>query len=173
MRNVAVRGAEARAISPVKVIGSNADVVVGVLDGVVLLLWRRRIVPEGVAWSREAFTHVGGAKQRGKIIFVTTLLPDCNLGTPADVRKDIAALIKSHETQITCAAIVFESAGFGMTIVRSVITAITMASRTRFPNAVFGDVDAAMNWVASHAEDNDIPFARERILEAVGYLRTL
>jgi tRNA U38,U39,U40 pseudouridine synthase TruA len=56
--------------------------------------------------------------------------------------------LKSYDKHLAGAAITFEGRGFKMTMVRSVITAINMASRTQFPNSVFADVDSAATWLA-------------------------
>jgi hypothetical protein len=159
-------------IGPVKVIGHTADVAVGVLDEFVLLLWRRRIVPEGVRWTKEAFAKLA-LKEDRKFVFLTAVVPGCDINTPTEVRKDVAALLKTYEWQLACAAIVFENNGFGMTIVRSVMTAIHMASRSRFPNAVFGSVESALAWMAAHTESNDVRLEPARIVDAFGHLRTL
>ena len=177
MRNVAPRDLETGVGGPVKVIGHNADVAVGIVDDFVLLVWRRRIVPEGVRWARDAFAKLAGERagerQARKIVFLTTVLPDCDINTPAEVRQDVAALLKTHERQLACAAIVFEKNGFGMTIVRSVMTAIHLASRSRFPNAAFGNVESAFAWMAPHAKRHDVRLEPSRIVDACGHLRTL
>ncbi|HTB76201.1 MAG TPA: hypothetical protein VK762_23295 [Polyangiaceae bacterium] len=172
MRNLAVREVETGAIGPLKVIGHSADVAVGVVDEFVLLLWRRRIVTDGVRWAREAFAKLA-VKEDRKFVFLTAVVPGCDISTPTDVRKDIAALLKTYEWQLACAAIVFENNGFGMTIVRSVMTAIQMASRSKFPNAVFGSVESATTWMAAHTEPHDVRLDSARIISAFGHLRTL
>ncbi len=174
MRNLAVREVvETGTIGPVKVIGYNADVSVGVLDQFVLLLWRRRIVSDGVRWARDAFTKLAVKEDRKFVFLITSVVPGCDISTPTEVRKDVAALLKTHEPQLACAAIVFEKNGFGMTIVRSVMTAIHMASRSKFPNAVFGSVESAMTWMAAHTEPHDVRLDPARIADAFGHLRKL
>lgn len=174
MRNVAMRQVDPGFGGPVKVTGHDADVAVGIIGNFVLLLWRRRIVSQGVRWTREAFAKVvGNEKDERKVMFLTAVVPGCDISTPADVRKDIAALLKTYEWQLACSAIVFENNGFGMTIVRSVITAINMASRSRFPNAVFGNVDSALAWMTTHASAPELRFESSRIVEGVARLRAL
>jgi hypothetical protein len=171
--NLGVRDVEAGERAPVRVIGYNADVAVGIVDAFVLLVWRRRVVPEGARWARDAFATLAGEDKEGKIVFLTAVLPGCDITTPTDVRGDIAALLKMHERQLACAAMVFEDKGFGMTIVRSVMTAIQMASRGQFPNAVFGSVESAFTWMKAHTERHDVRLEPSRIVDAFGHLRTL
>jgi len=107
------------------------------------------------------------------VLFLTALQPGCDLSASSEVRKDVAALLKSYEWSLACAAIVFENNGFGMTIVRSVITAINMMSRSRFPNAVFGNLDGALRWMEPHAQPHGIDVDHARVVDAFGRLRAL
>ncbi len=172
MRNVAVQSPGV--VGPLALIGWDPDVAIATAGEFVLLLWRRRIVRVGVGWTKRAFSAIAaGSKPDSKVVFLTALAPGCDVSTPPEVRKDIADLLKTYETQLACAAIVFEGNGFGMTIVRSVITAINLTSRTRFPNGVFSRVDSALTWIAPHARDHDIQFEPPRIIAAIDRLRAL
>lgn len=130
-----------------RIVGKNEDCAVAVFNNCVLLYWRRSVVPEGATWARRAFLDVRRDLPGEKIVFFTVADAACSLDTPAEVRKEIAGMLKAYEAQLAAAAITFEGTGFKMTMVRSVITAIYIASRTQFPNSVFGAVDAAANWV--------------------------
>jgi len=172
MPNVALRSTVG--IGPGTPIGWDADVAVATVDEFVLLLWRRRIVRSGVEWTQRAFsTLVSGARPKRKVVFLTAVMPECDVSTPPDVRKGIADLLKTHESQLACAAIVFEGNGFSMTVVRSVITAINLTSRSRFPNGVFSKIDSALTWMAPHAREHDIQFEPPRIVAAIDKLRAL
>jgi hypothetical protein len=159
---------------PLKVIGYDRDVAVGILGDVVLLLWRKRITAAGVEWTRQAFESLLGTRApETKIAFVTALEPECDLNTPAAVRKGLALLLKSHEARLACAAIVFAGDGFGMTIVRSIITAINIIARSRFPNAVFGRLESALQWLDLKARAGGVDVDRPRIVSSYAQLRAL
>jgi hypothetical protein len=171
-QNVAVRSAEF--VQGPEVVGCNHDVAVGTIGHFVLLLWRHRIVAPGVGWTREAFARsLRDREPVGKLIFLTAVESECDVSTPTEVRKGIADLLKAYEDTIACAAIVFEGSGFGMTIVRSVITAIYIASRSRFPNGVFSDVGGAVTWMRSQAERGGISIANAPVEGAFNKLRAL
>jgi len=150
-----------------RVVGKNESCAVAVLHNCVLLYWRKNIVPEGSTWARRAFLDVRRDLPGEKIVFFTVVDAACSLDTPAEVRKEIAGILKTYEAQLGAAAITFEGSGFKMTMVRSVITAIYVASRTQFPNSVFGAVEAAATWVESMSRSNP-PSA---LISAVNALR--
>jgi hypothetical protein len=150
-----------------RIVGKNEDCAVAVLDNCVFLYWRRRIIPEGSTWARRAFLDVRRDSPSEKIVFFTVVDAACSLDTPAEVRKEIAGILKAYETQLAAAAITFEGSGFKMTMVRSVITAIYIASRTQFPNSVFGAVEAAATWTSSFSRSNPA----STLISAVNALR--
>jgi hypothetical protein len=65
-----------------------------------------------------------------------------------DVRNGMNALVKRFSPRFTGAAIVFEKTGFHATAVRSVVTAINLASRATHPNHVFSDVREGVSWLS-------------------------
>jgi hypothetical protein len=132
------------------VIGSNDECAVATLGGYVLLLWRKRVAPQGVVWLRTAFDSVLRERRGEKLAFLTITEDGCELTTSPEVRRDIADLLRKHQQDLAAAAIVFEEQGFRMTMVRSVITAIYIAARIRFPNSVFADVESACTWLERH-----------------------
>ncbi len=154
-------------VGGLQVIGSSPDCAVGIIDCYVLLCWRRSIVQIGSTWARKAFAEVRRQRPDDKIAFFTVVDAACSLNTPAEVRNDLAALLKTYDAQLAGATITFEGKGFKMTMVRSIITAIYMASRSKFPNSVFGDVETAATWLSERA-----PALRPSgILAGVGKLR--
>lgn len=151
----------------VQVIGSNPECAVGVLENYVFLCWRREIVQAGSTWARKAFLDVRRARPNDKVAFCTVVDAGCALSTPPEVRNDLAAMLKKHEAQLAGASITFEGKGFKMTMVRSVITAIYMASRSQFPNSVFGEIESAAAWLSLLAPSQ----SPSEIVAAIGQLR--
>lgn len=79
--------------------------------------------------------------------WVTIIEPEADLSLPADVKNGFNALVKRYSSRISGAAIVFEKTGFHAVAVRSLVTAINVASRATHPNRVFSDVREAVSWV--------------------------
>lgn len=154
-------------VGGLQMIGSSPDCSVAILDCYVLLCWRRSIVQIGSTWTRKAFAEVHRQRPDDKIAFFTVVDAGFSHNTPAEVRNDLAVLLKTYAAQLAGASITFEGKGFKMTMVRSAITAINMASRTQFPNSVFSDVETAATWLSARA-----PSLRPSgILAGVGKLR--
>jgi hypothetical protein len=103
-----------------------------------------------VEWTRSAFERVIRSQPSRKIVFLTLVEPGCEIAS-SEVRRDMAELLETYAGQLACAAIVLEDSGFRMTILRSIITAIDLASRTRFPNSVFSKVDSALTWIVNQS----------------------
>jgi hypothetical protein len=87
------------------------------------------------------------AARHEKFGWITIIEPEADLSLPNDVRNGFNALVKRHSSRITGAAIVFEKTGFHAVAVRSLVTAINVASRATHPNRVFSDVREAVSWV--------------------------
>jgi hypothetical protein len=157
---------------PFRIVGSCPEAAVGVVDQYLLLLWRRQVVLPPLEWVRKAFDSFG---QSGydKVVFVTTVESACDISTSPVVRKEIATLLKTNEKKIACAAIVFEEAGFKMTIIRSIVTAIYLASRSRFPNSVFASLDMGLHWASNTAHTSaNLALNPGIAMEAVNRLRS-
>lgn len=83
-----------------------------------------------------------------KFGYVAVIEPDAQLLMPADIRNGFNAVVKRYSTRFTGAAIVFEKTGFHATAVRSVVTAINLASRATHPNQVFSDLREGVSWLS-------------------------
>lgn len=131
-----------------RILDSCEDCAVGLIDGGVLLVWRTRVVPRGVRWLARALSECAKAGPGTRCLFHTVILPDCQLTTSTEVRDELADLLKRREHQISAAAITYEAEGFRGTLARSIITAINLASGSRFPARVFSTLPDAADWLA-------------------------
>ncbi|MEO8177816.1 MAG: hypothetical protein ABI895_03190 [Deltaproteobacteria bacterium] len=66
---------------------------------------------------------------------------------PADLRESVNAYVRRYSPRFSGAAIVFEAPGFQATVVRSLVTAVNLASRASHPTKVFGDLRTGCNWL--------------------------
>jgi hypothetical protein len=67
---------------------------------------------------------------------------------PSDVRESINAFVKRYSNHFTGAAIIFEEAGFHATVVRSLVTAVNVASRASHPTQVFDELREGIAWLS-------------------------
>lgn len=109
------------------------QIVSGRATMVMLSLMRRAL--DDLAARYEKFGYLG------------VIEPEAQLLLEPDVRNGMNALVKRFSPRFTGAAIVFEKTGFHATAVRSVVTAINLASRATHPNHVFSDLREGVSWL--------------------------
>jgi hypothetical protein len=79
--------------------------------------------------------------------YLCVLEPGAQLTLPPDLRESVNAFVRRYSERFSGAAIVFEATGFQATVVRSLVTAVNLASRASHPTKVFGDLPAASSWL--------------------------
>jgi hypothetical protein len=86
-------------------------------------------------------------------------------GTAPEARKAITELVQKYDKWISGSAVVCEGTGFRATAVRSVVTAINMASRSSHPSKVFASSEPALRWLQSaRAGDLDLELTGQAIV---------
>jgi hypothetical protein len=100
-----------------------------------------------------------------KIGFVGIFEPEANLALSPDVREGVNALIRRYSPRFSAAAIVYEKQGFGATAMRSLVTAINVASRAKHPNRVFSDLREAVSWVCKLTAPEPTPAGLVHIIQ--------
>jgi hypothetical protein len=73
--------------------------------------------------------------------------------TTPEARDSIAEIVRKHTRCITGAAVVCEGTGFRATAIRSIVTAIHMASRSQHTSRVFSVAEPAIEWLATTRKD--------------------
>lgn len=120
-----------------EVVGKRSDFGVCTYDNIVMLVWTGPPTLEGVAVCSKAFAKLHDARPYEPLGFYTLISEPAQQGTlPESVRKALGKMLKENEPWIGSAVIAYEGSGFRATIVRSVITAINLAARPRFPASV-------------------------------------
>ena len=80
--------------------------------------------------------------------YLCVLEPSASLTMAPDLRESVDAFVRRYSSRFTGAAVVFEAAGVQATVVRSVVTAVNLASRASHPTKVFDDLRAGCGWLA-------------------------
>lgn len=106
---------------------------------------RTRLNITGVSLMRRAMTEM--SERHEKFGSLTIVEPEADLLLPGDVRSGIDNIVKRFSTRMTGAAIVFEKQGFQATAVRSLVTAINVASRASHPTQVYSELQEALSWL--------------------------
>ena len=79
--------------------------------------------------------------------FLCVLEPSAKLTMAPDLRESVDAYVRRYSPRFSGAAVVFEAPGFQATVVRSVVTAVNLASRASHPTKVFDDLRAGCSWL--------------------------
>ncbi|MEN9577234.1 MAG: hypothetical protein RJA70_243 [Pseudomonadota bacterium] len=141
--------------SPGCVIAHTPEFAVYTLERVVVLWWRTEVVVGGANAITTAFRKLV-AEGSEPIGFLTIINADCDVRTPAPVRAAISKLLNTYDKTIGAAGIVYGAQGFKATVLRSVITAINLASRSSFPNRVFPDLHHGEQWLTQTLNSPDL-----------------
>lgn len=80
--------------------------------------------------------------------FLCLLEPSAQLVMSPDIREGVNAFARRYSERFTGAAIVYEVQGFQATVVRSIVTAVNLASRATHPTKVFDDLRAGTSWLS-------------------------
>lgn len=80
-------------------------------------------------------------------------------GTAPEARDAISEIAKKYDRNMTGSAVVCDGTGFRATAVRSVVTAIHMASRSSSPSKVFAAPEPALEWLQSTRPAHDLDLA--------------
>lgn len=102
-----------------------------------------------------------------KFAYLSVLEPGVMLQLSPDLRESINAYVRRYSNRFSASAVVFEQAGFQATVVRSLVTAIHLASHASHPSQVFEDLRSAVTWVCRMTPGVPAP----RLLEVTSQLR--
>jgi hypothetical protein len=120
---------------------------------ILILIWTGSPTVQGVGACSAMLTSLRRELSPKKVGFLTIIEPTAGQGTlPAPVRNALGQMLKEHENALQAAAIVFEGSGFRATVVRSVVTAIQMASQLKFRSSVFSDRYTGAAWLMEQME---------------------
>ncbi|HZS41646.1 MAG TPA: hypothetical protein VFF06_32675 [Polyangia bacterium] len=131
------------------------DHVVFTMESFVVLFWKAMPTLEGVERCNQAFHAMRLARPKSKIGFLTVIEPESGRTNPgADFRKALSNVLKEHERAIGASVIVFEGSGFRATIVRSIVTGVSLAQRLAFPHSVVSELEPGTRWLIDRLGDH-------------------
>lgn len=120
---------------------------------IAVLIWHTEVSVDGAKAIGEVFAELRRQNFAEGLGFLTIIETKTDIRPPSAARHAIAQVLSDYGGDIRAAAIVYEGDGFKSTIVRSVITAINVASSTCFPNRVFSTTRHALDWLADELEE--------------------
>ena len=119
--------------------------VVAVLGRCLIQVCIERMTSTTVSLIRRAFADL--SERYDSFGYLCVLQPEAELTLPAEVRESVNAYVRRYSSRFTGAAIVFEAPGFQATVVRSLVTAVNLASRASHPTKVFDQLRDGTSWL--------------------------
>jgi hypothetical protein len=135
-----------------------------------VVIWKQPPVPEGIDACKRLFTLLA-RRSKEKFAYLAIVESRAGINMPTEVRETLTAMLREYQQSIAASAIVFEEAGFRASIVRSVVSAISIATRLDFPSTVESQVVNAAYWLAEHVE-KDARINAVELIEAVRQFRS-
>lgn len=158
--------------SKLQVLGFANECAVALLERYVIVVWRSALTIGGVHWARKAFIHLRRARLDGGLGLLMLVENDCDVSADANVRGELASLLSSYGERIAGFAVAYEGTGLRLTMLRGVITAVGIASRTRVTNEVFASVASAATWLHTKAKGQSDLVQPAHLLQAANRLRS-
>jgi hypothetical protein len=123
----------------------SANHCVAEWDAFLVVIWRQLTTKEGIAAVGEALDHVSAAGQKVGVVIVIepTAAPPSSAA-----RKGLAEVFSSRADVVVAVAVVPDGSGFRASMVRGVVTGLSLLARFPYPYKVFNKIDSATAWLA-------------------------
>lgn len=135
----------------------NDDYAVFIVDTrIVVLVWKQPPSLAGVTDCRRLFQQVRTKRPGDKFGYLAIVESRAGTNMPADVRDALTLLLREYQGAIAASAIVFEGTGFRASIVRSVVSAINLATRLEFSSTVESDLTVGASWLMDRVKGSKL-----------------
>jgi len=151
------------AAADLQVYSQETGYAVAVVGRYLIHIHTERTTSTTVGVVRRALADLEG--RYDKFGYLCVMERSSDLVLPPDVRESIHAYVKRYSSRFTGAAVVFEEAGFHATVVRSLVTAINVASRASHPTQVFDELRAGIAWLGRITPGDPTPTRLHQIVE--------
>ncbi|RYZ08341.1 MAG: hypothetical protein EOO73_07770 [Myxococcales bacterium] len=152
-----------------RIVQTDYDHAKGVAYNLVLLVWRRRTMPD--AYRAAMVLATEHARKHPKGIGVMQLVEVDAVPPDAEARKAFTEFMKWPG--VAHFSVTHEGSGFKAASVRAIVMGVTALSRPSFPHAVHNSVSEAANWAASQNRNIGAVSDARAIERAVQSLRRL
>jgi hypothetical protein len=124
---------------------------IAVAGDCVIVLLGRTLSSSGVEAVRRALERITNEHERAG--YFSVMNASALRSMDAAARDLLTDVITKYTRQIAAAAMVVDGGGFRATVVRSVLTAIHLASRASHPMRAFPELAPALDWYATKRPD--------------------
>jgi hypothetical protein len=152
------------------VVARESGYAIATAGSCVVQLVHTQLTLAGISATRRALGDL--TDRYDKVGFITVLEDTSKVTVTDEIRAGVAGIVRQYSPLFCAAAVVFEGQGFRATAVRSVVTALNIASRAQHPNRVFSRLNDGIGWVESKtARSNRV--GCETLMALVAELRGL
>ncbi len=158
-------------VDPPRIVFDEPSAAVAVWRQMIFSVWREEHASREVsARSTQQVIEAGKAMGAKKAAFVVMLHP--NVVPPdAATREDMARAAPKIAAFSACSATIHTGKGFHSSVVRGVMTAFKLASRSSHPDKVFSSDLEASHWLASQMKPTGMSFEGDaQILEVLRWV---
>jgi hypothetical protein len=149
----------------------SEDHVVGSAQSLVIVIWKRRTLMTHLTDVRTAIQRARRAVPM-PVCLMQIVPPEALVPDPG-IRKALAMMLRESTDSISHSAVVQLGSGFRASIVRSIVTGVTVMSNPGFPHRVFSSIEHACDWMqASHEGMSDRSLSK-RAVDYYNHARTL
>jgi hypothetical protein len=127
---------------------SDRSMTLATRGSLFITIHRRDYSPQEIALLHRF--QLSFARERGAPIPLLTILDVTEkhiVRFSKEAREATLALAHDMAPHTRCSAVVFDRGGFAGSAIRSLVTTVNFLSRQPFPTHVFGDLDAALEWI--------------------------
>jgi hypothetical protein len=154
-----------------QVLGFATECAVALLERYVIVVWRSALTVGGVHWARKAFIHLRRSRPDGGLGLLMLAENECDVSADTNVRSELTGLLSTYGERMAGFAVAYEGSGLRLTMLRGVVTAVGIASRTRVVNEVFSSAANAATWLHTRAHGSDDLVQPAHLLQATNRLR--
>lgn len=147
---------------------ANADYCLGACHDVVIAVWRKRTLPDGVADLCDCIDDRGALHKR---LGLLQIIED-DASPPDGLARQ--ALGKMHLEQahlIYRSALVYAKPGISGTTARAIITGVAMLNPPKFEHLIFSNIPGALHWLYANPAPGRPANALDMLEQAVASLR--
>jgi hypothetical protein len=150
-----------------KLVHSDGDRTIAVVDAMVVLVARRPAMPEHVARIDAEIRALAKARPRGvAYVHVVDGRKGESRRVPEETRRAFVELAKNAPPEARCVGVVLLAEGFVAAAMRGVVAAAVAAIRSRVPMKVFSSIDETCAWIEGTLRDADAHVAPAKDLAA-------
>jgi hypothetical protein len=116
---------------------------------------------------RQQFRALRERRPHERVGYLCVLEESAGLSLPSEVRNALSQLMRDFDQNLQALVVVFEATGFAAAIVRSVLAAMTVATRNNRPTSVAASVREGVDWLVAKG----VPRGHTDLAELVDAMR--